>query len=194
MFDGLYDAKSAIAGGATPFQRGPARVCRWRWPTWPVRFGRWALAVSAEDTTRHRRASALGSSACSWVRFCRRLSNRVVLVLKRGLSAFLSAPSQTGIKKPAVWRALEIDLGVEHRGFEPRTPCLPGKIRCVIACRGLPFELCQRRVVPLSPASCRRNCGINCGTLATRPADRCKALRPQPSYVASAATGNLCAV
>jgi hypothetical protein len=32
-----------------------------------------------------------------------------------------------GTKKPASRRALEIDFGVEHRGFEPRTPCLPGK-------------------------------------------------------------------
>jgi len=54
---------------------------------------------------------------------------------------------------------------VEHRGFEPRTPCLPGKIRCAIACRGLPFELGRGRFVPLIPAPCRRNCGINCGTL-----------------------------
>jgi hypothetical protein len=61
---------------------------------------------------------------------------------------------------------------VEHRGFEPRTPCLPGKIRCAVACRGLPFELGCGRSVPLIPAPCRRNCGINCGTLAPRPGCR----------------------
>ena len=67
-----------------------------------------------------------------------------------------------------------------------RLPCLPGKIRCAIACRGLPFELGRGRFVPLIPAPYRRNCGINCGTLAPRPADRCKALRQQPSYLANA--------
>src|SRR5207244_8814529 len=46
-------------------------------------------------------------------------------VLEVGLSAFLSAPAQTGIKKPAEGRAPELDLGAEHGGFEPPTSCLP---------------------------------------------------------------------
>jgi hypothetical protein len=60
-------------------------------------------------------------------------------------------------------------MGWCNRGFEPRTPCLPGKIGGAIACRGLPFELRRGRFVPLSLASCRRNCGTNCGTLLVSP-------------------------
>src|SRR5439155_26447876 len=60
---------------------------------------------------------------------CRGVARCVADVLEVGLSAFLSAPAQTGIKKPAEGRAPEIDFGVEHGGFEPPTPCLPEKGR-----------------------------------------------------------------
>src|SRR6266536_2581136 len=39
----------------------------------------------------------------------------------------------------------ELKKGVEHRGFEPRTPCLPGKITCVVACRVVSLNLGRLR-------------------------------------------------
>jgi hypothetical protein len=110
-------AASKLFAQTTPQAAAPVALTRTR------RSPR-LTAVSAQGTRQvHRQASALGSS----VRCCRRVSNRAVVLLKRGLSAFLSAPQPNGHQKPAVRRALEIDFGVEHRGFEPRTPCLPGK-------------------------------------------------------------------
>ena len=53
---------------------------------------------------------------------CRPMSRSAATVHEHGLSAFLSAPYAAGKKKPAVRRAPEIEIEVEHRGFEPRTP------------------------------------------------------------------------
>ena len=42
---------------------------------------------------------------------------------------------------------------VEHGGFEPPTPCLPGKITCVVACRLVSSQLGHRRCGPVLAAA-----------------------------------------
>src|SRR4051794_34026432 len=54
---------------------------------------------------------------------------------------------------------------VEHGGFEPPTPCLPGKTGRAARCRLVSFELEPSRYLPLAVGSVRSNCGKNCGTL-----------------------------
>ena len=68
----------------------------------------------------------------------------------------------------------ELTIGVEHGGFEPPTPCLPGMSSRVQPHR---FEIGVSRQGASDAASCCSNCGPNCGPRIPRAAPR-RAARP----------------
>ena len=54
----------------------------------------------------------------------------------------MTAPTGTAVQ---ILNSISV---VEHGGFEPPTPCLPGKITCVVVCRLVPPNLGRRRRRP----------------------------------------------